>query len=36
LLATIVVPDVWEVGKVRERPDVLAVARRAGRDAVEK
>jgi hypothetical protein len=34
LIATIVAPDVWNAGKVRDHPDVLAAARQAGREAV--
>ncbi len=36
VLATIIAPGVWESGAVRNYPDVLAAARRAGREAVEK
>lgn len=36
LLTTILAPGAFERGTVREHPDVLAAARQAGRDAVEK
>ena len=36
LLATVLATGVLERGVVREHPDVLAAARRAGREAVEK
>jgi NAD(P)H-dependent FMN reductase len=36
LLATILAPGAFERGTVRDYPDVLAAARQAGRDAVEK
>jgi len=36
LFATVVASGVEKKGAVRERPDVLAAARQAGRDAVEK
>jgi multimeric flavodoxin WrbA len=36
VLTTIVAPGVFERGVVGERPDILAQARRAGREAVEK
>jgi len=36
LLTTILAPGVMERGAVRDHPDVLAAARQAGRDAIEK
>ena len=36
LFATILAPGVMERGVVRDHPDILAVARRAGREAVEE
>ena len=36
LLATIIAPGVMERGAVRDHPDVLAAARQAGRNAVDK
>ncbi|MGD9101340.1 MAG: flavodoxin family protein [Anaerolineae bacterium] len=36
ILATVVAPGVWDPGAVRGHDDVLAQARQAGREAVEK
>jgi multimeric flavodoxin WrbA len=36
LFATVLAPGVMERGAVRDHPDLLAAARQAGRDAVEK
>ncbi len=36
LFATILAPGVLDPGKVREHPDVLAAARRAGREAIDQ
>lgn len=36
LVATVVAPGVFERGAVRERPELLAAARRAGRRAIER
>jgi len=34
LFATILAPNAWDLGKVREQPDIMAAAYRAGREAV--
>ena len=34
LFATILAPNAWDPGKVREQPDIMAAAYRAGRDAI--
>jgi hypothetical protein len=36
IVATVVAPGVFERGIVREHPDILAAARRAGREAIER
>jgi putative NADPH-quinone reductase len=36
LFATVLAPGVLDRGKVREHPDILEAARRAGREAIEK
>jgi multimeric flavodoxin WrbA len=35
LFSVVSVPDVWELGEVRERPDAIEAAYRAGREAAE-
>ena len=34
VFATLVAPGVWDAGAIREHPDILTAARRAGRDAI--